>query len=145
MGMKSAAKIEPYQPVSYAISPPATFRKRGKTPVQLEGPKASAKFLSKYRQQKMEAAKEIARNDSVSKAVESNLLQQLQDQEERIKKMHEKFTADLEQHRKDTEMEVSIEKMNSNTEAKSDRLNFKNDPSGKMEPFMQNLGNMQQT
>lgn len=59
MGMESAANIEPLQPASYAVSPLATFCKKGKTPVQLEGPKASVTFWSKYRQQKMEAAKEV--------------------------------------------------------------------------------------
>lgn len=79
-----------------------------------------------------------------------DLLKRLRDQEDRINEMHEKLTADLDQHRKDTEvrftqMEASIEKIDGNTETATGRLNFKSGLSEKMESFMQNLPNMQQT
>lgn len=184
MGMVSTANILAYQPASYALSPPATFYRKGKAPVQLEGPQASAKFWSKYRQKQLEEVKTVTQsptrsprqsrrqpspttitenptqrqNESVSKAVETDLLQRLQKQEERIKKLHETLTADLAKHKKQTDekflqIEASIESMSNNTEAilqkvedtASSRQHFETDLTTKMEAFMQNLSNMQKT
>lgn len=93
---------------------------------------------------------------SVSKAVENDLLQRLRDQEKRMNDLQQKMSADLEEHRKQTEakfeqMDKAIEAISDNTDTilkqMSDtaetRNQFEENMNNQMNTFMKSLTAMQ--